>query len=185
MDIIITGSVGIGKTTVCKKLLELARKDGYTCGGILTPKAIDGNNVKGIEAIDIQTGERECLAALEDIYDGPRIGRYFFNPEGISFGAKAIEKGASADIFIVDEIGYLELQGGGFACAIAKVRAKKMANSILVIRKELVLDFQAQLDNGLPIFEATLENRSDLPQRIYSYLVTSLPEASPKAKAKP
>ncbi|NLE09678.1 MAG: AAA family ATPase, partial [Dehalococcoidales bacterium] len=32
--LIITGAVGSGKTTVCKKVLETARNTGCRCGGI-------------------------------------------------------------------------------------------------------------------------------------------------------
>ena len=53
MVIIVTGAIGIGKTTVCRKLIEIVRNRGYTCGGILTYKAPD----KGIIIEDIQSGE--------------------------------------------------------------------------------------------------------------------------------
>ena len=172
MDIIITGRVGIGKTTVCQKILGLARRAGCTCGGILTPKVVDGNTVKGIDVIDIKSGKRETLASLEDVYDGPHIGRYFFKPSGIRFGIRAIENGASSDILMIDEIGYLELQGEGFVNALSLIKTKKVANSILVIRKALLPDFQPQLDRELSVFEVNLNNRNELPQRIYSYLAT-------------
>jgi nucleoside-triphosphatase THEP1 len=52
--IIITGAIGIGKTTVCEKVIELVRSSGYSCGGILTHKAA----YERLIASDIQTGER-------------------------------------------------------------------------------------------------------------------------------
>ena len=107
MVIIITGAIGIGKTTVCRKLIEKVRNRGLTCGGILTCKAAD----ESIIIEDIQTGERGNLANTDNIYNGPRTRKYFFNPEGIDFGIQAVDKGISMAILVVDEIGHLEIRG--------------------------------------------------------------------------
>jgi nucleoside-triphosphatase THEP1 len=173
MNIIVTGKVGIGKTTVCEKVVEIARTLGYSCGGILTPKSEEG-----ITIVDVQTGEREVLASLTDIYQGPRTGRYFFNPEGITFGIKAIDRGISSDILFVDEVGHLELKGEGFAKVMELVRAGKARNSVLVIRKELLSAFSARLGPNWLIIETNIYNRSQLPQRICTLLTGNSPAYS-------
>ena len=173
MNVILSGRVGIGKTTVCRKILTLARKKGYRCGGILTPKITNGDAVTGIAIIDIQTREKETLASVESIYDGPRVGRYYFNSLGIEFGKKAIRNGASSDILLIDEIGYLELRGEGFAFVPALIQTGKLTSSILVIRQELLTDFKNQFNMALPVFEVNLNNRNGLPKRIYRFLMES------------
>jgi len=170
VNLIVSGRVGIGKTTVCEKVLALAREGGLRCGGILTLKIASGSTIAGIAIIDIQTWQKETLASVDNIYDGPRIGRYYFNPAGIEFGRRAIKNGAKSDVLFVDEIGYLELRGEGFTCAPALVKAGKVANSILVIRRELLPDFQTQFNKALPVFEVNLDNREVLPGRIYQLL---------------
>lgn len=170
MNIIITGEIGVGKTTVCEKVIEIAKRAAYTCGGILTPKVLDGGVVSGIDVIDIQSGEIEILASVEDIYEGPRVGRYFFNPNGIRFGIRAIEKGGFSDLLLVDEVGHLELEGKGFVEALELIKSGAVKNSILVIRKELLSAFLAQLGTQLSVFETTINNRDELPQKIYSSL---------------
>jgi nucleoside-triphosphatase THEP1 len=165
MNIIVTGKVGIGKTTVCEKVVEIARTLGYSCGGILTPKSKEG-----IIIVDVQTGEREVLASLANIYQGPHTGRYFFNPDGISFGIKAIDRGISSDILFVDEVGHLELKGEGFAKILELVRSGKARNPVLVIRKELLPAFSARLDFKVSIIETTIKNRDELPQKICTLL---------------
>lgn len=165
MHIIITGKVGIGKTTVCEKVVAMAKHLGHSCGGFLTPKS-----KQGIIIIDIQTGESKPLASFTDTYKGPHIGRYFFNPEGISFGIKAIDAGVSSDILCVDEIGYLELKGEGFAKVLEVVRTGRVKNSILVIRKELLPEFLPWLEPRASIIETTIHNRSELPQKICTLL---------------
>lgn len=174
MDIIITGEIGIGKTMVCQKVAEMAKEKGYTCGGILTRKALNNGVIKGIDIIDIESGQREVLASVEDIYDGPRIGRYFFNPGGIRFGIEAIERRASSDLLLVDEIGHLELRGGGFVNALKLIDLGRIRNCILVIREVLLSAFLARLGTKLSIFEVTISNRDKLPSKIYSFLSASL-----------
>ena len=165
MNIVVTGKVGVGKTTVCEKVLGIARSLGYSCGGILTPKS-----EQGIVIVDVQTGERKVLASINKIYQGPRTEKYFFNPEAIEFGSKAIDRGISADILFVDEVGYLELKGEGFVEALEIIRAGKAKNSILVIRQELLPAFSARLGSKVATVETTIENRNQLPQKIGTLL---------------
>lgn len=171
MVIIVTGAIGIGKTTVCRKLIEIARNRGYTCSGILTDKAPD----KSIIIEDIQTGEKETLASTNNVYHGPRTRKYFFNPEGIDFGIRAIDKGISSAILIVDEIGHLELRGEGFGNVPELIKAGQVKDCILVIRSELLPAFLPQLPTAPLVFETTINNRNQLPQEIGSVLLQKLP----------
>jgi nucleoside-triphosphatase THEP1 len=167
MVIIVTGAVGIGKTTVCRKLIEIARNRGYTCGGILTYKSAN----KDIIIESIQSGERETLAGVNNVYDGPHTVKYSFNPKGIEFGTRAIDKGTSADVFLVDEIGPLELRGEGFARVPQLIKTSQAKACVLVIRKELLLAFLPQLPAPFSVFETTRDNRDQLPQEIGSVLL--------------
>jgi len=172
MVIVVTGTIGIGKTTVCRKLIEVARNQGYTCGGILTDKAADNSII--IE--DVQSGERETLASIKNVYHGPRTTRYFFNPRGIYFGIQAIDKGISSAILLIDEIGQLELRGEGFAEVPELIKAGKIKECVLVIRKELLPAFLPQLPTTPLVFETTIDNRNQLPQEIGSVLLKKLRE---------
>ena len=170
MVIIVTGAIGIGKTTVCRKLVGLLRNRGYTCGGVLSYKTAD----KGIIIEDIQSGEKETLASINNVYHGPRTAKYFFNPMGINFGIRAIDKGTSAAILIVDEIGHLELKKEGFAKTLELITLGKIKNCILVIRNELLPAFLLQLPPTPLVFETTINNRNQLPQEIGSVLLEKL-----------
>jgi len=170
MVIIVTGAIGIGKTTVCRKLIEIARNRGYTCGGILTYKAVN----KDIIIEDIQSGEKETLASINNAYHGPHTAKYSFNPKGIDFGIQAVDKGTSAAILVVDEIGHLELRGEGFVRVIELIKADKIKDCILVIRRELLSTFLPQLPATPLIFKTTVNSRSQLPQEIVSVLLEKL-----------
>ena len=162
MVIIVTGTIGIGKTTVCEKVINIARSKGYSCGGIITRKTRNEDII--IE--DIQTGAIETLASISNIYQGPRTAKYFFNPEGIDFGIQAIDRGTASDILLVDELGHLELSGDGFARVIEQVATGKVKNCILVIRKELLSAYLPKLGAKVAVFETTIKNRNQLPGEI-------------------
>ena len=162
MVIIVTGAIGIGKTTVCEKVVRIARSQGHSCGGVITRKARNEDIV--IE--DIQTGETRVLASTGGIYQGPRTAKYSFNPEGIYFGIQAIERGTSSNILLVDELGPLELRGQGFARIMEQIAAGKVKNCIVVIRKELLSAFLPLLGIVTSIFEITSDNRNELPGEI-------------------
>jgi nucleoside-triphosphatase THEP1 len=162
MVIIVTGTTGIGKTTVCQKVIKIALSRGYSCGGVITCKTRNGD----ILIEDIQTGETKILASTSNIYQGPHTARYFFDPEGIAFGIQAIDRGTASDIFVVDELGHLELHGEGFVNAVEKIVTGKVKNCILVIRKELLSSFLPQLGVSTTIFETTPDNRNQLPGKI-------------------
>jgi nucleoside-triphosphatase THEP1 len=172
MVIVITGSIGIGKTTVCEKVVKIIRNSGYSCGGILTHKAANERLI----VLDIQTGERAILASTDNTFDGPRTPRYSFNPEAIKFGIRAINKAIDSDVLIIDELGHLELSGEGFAESLKLVKIGRVKNSILVIRKELLPAFLAQLGDNPSIFEITINTRDRLPRKICSSSIGNLPD---------
>lgn len=174
MVIIITGAIGIGKTTVCEKVIKIVRSSGYSCGGILTHKAAH----ESLIALDIQTGERAILASTDNTFDGPRTPKYSFNPEAIKSGIRAINKAIDSDVLIIDELGYLELDGEGFAKSLELVKTGRVKNAILVIRKQLLPAFLAQLGNNPAVVETTISNRDRLPRRICSFLIGNLPDCS-------
>jgi nucleoside-triphosphatase THEP1 len=170
MLVIVTGPIGVGKSAVCRKLVDIVRARGYTCGGILTYKAAD----QGIAIEDIESGVTGALASIDEVYPGPRTGRYFFNPEGIDFGKRAIDRGTSKALLVVDEIGHLELRGEGFANTLELIKENKVGNCVLVIREELLPGFKIQLPIKPVVFKTTVDNRNQLPQEIGSVLLEKL-----------
>ena len=170
MLIIVTGSIGIGKSTVCRKFIEIVRNQGHTCAGILTYKSAD----KDIVIEDIQSGQKETLASIHDVYQGPRTAKYVFNPDGIEFGNQAIDEGSSATILLVDEIGQLELRAEGFAKILELIHSGKVRVCILVIRRALLPAFLSQLPPAPLVFETTISNRNQLSEEIGSVVLEEL-----------
>jgi len=167
MLVVVSGQIGAGKTTVCQRVIDIARDNGCTCGGVLTRKTGDG----GILTVDIRSGSSMPLASTRPIYRGPQTGKYWFNPAGIEFGMDAIRRGTRSNILVVDELGHLELEGEGFALAPEILRRRRVRDSIVVIRSELVEAFLPLLGSAALIFRTTPENRDLLPRQIAALLL--------------
>lgn len=167
MNVVIIGKKGIGKTTVCLKLLEILLKKGFKCGGILTSK--DDN--KNIIANNILTGKSEILASVNNVFNGPNIGKYFFSNEGINFVNEAIKKSIYADILFIDEIGHLEFEGKGFFIILDLLKHNVIKNSVLVVRSSLLKTFLNEVKIKSAVFEVTIKNRDELPLKIEKFLI--------------
>ena len=182
MKIFLTGHIGVGKTTVCKKLLSKLKKNKFNCAGIVTPKTPDGN----IKAYDIKSNTSTMLAFLKgnigdkkinvsgDKLDGPIIGKYFFTHQGIEFGNNAICSGIDSDVLFIDELGQLELNNKGFTKAVKVINFKKAGNIIVVVRKSLLSLYIKKLScklNNYCILEINEENRDKMPAKIYEMII--------------
>ena len=160
MRIILTGEKGVGKTTTCKKIIELAREEGLTCCGVITSQEKEDLVVE-----DLSTGEKRLLATGagdKRISNGISLCSFVFSKKGIEFGKKAL--GKKGDLLTIDEIGKLELGGEGFNNAISAFKSKRNKNSILVVRDTLKKDVLRKLDTcNFKTIKVTRRNREDIP----------------------
>jgi len=159
--IIITGKIGVGKSTVCRQVLEQLQSDGFDCRGVLTLK--EENNLL---VSNIHTGEKVPFAKKVRDNRGAACSRFDFLAAGINFGKQAIAASLEADVLIIDEAGSLELAGRGFSNLFDIVAARKTKLNILVIREKTLHLYLNLLNCTRDIFTVTLINREKLAQEI-------------------
>lgn len=163
--VVVTGKRGVGKTTVCEKAYRILRAEGWRCGGILTRKVKDSlGRIQGIEILDLWVDPPEArpLATTRpERADGPRIGPYAFLQSGLAFGRKALRRGfAEGDVLFGDELGYLELQGGGFDLLLDMLSAESGPRVAVVIRSDLLDETLSRLHGvKIHVLEVTVPNR--------------------------
>ena len=139
--IILTGETGSGKTTCAAAVVELLRQRGVKVGGVLATGLLHESRRSGFDITDLSTGrtvplcrEGEAGSAAEQ-----RWGRFTFAHEGLELGREALTvRGPSADVVVVDEVGPLELAGGGWAAALDELAAG-FRGGILVDRRLAVV----------------------------------------------
>ena len=107
---LVTGSPGVGKSTVVSKIVMKLKSAGVIVGGCTTSERRSGGARMGFEIRDLSSGKSgELASALSKV--GPRVGRYRVNLTDLAnIGGTALESASSAsELIVVDEVGPMEL----------------------------------------------------------------------------
>lgn len=133
---------GAGKTTFCMALAEHARSMGRRVTGILSLPVWENGEKVGILAQDLRNGETHLLAVSSRF---PRpgfsmpLGNWLFSPETLAWGNDLLASSLPTDLFIVDELGPLELiRGEGWVNALTMLSQPRYTIGIAVVRPSLV-----------------------------------------------
>ena len=165
----VTGSPGIGKTTILLKTAEALEKKGYKIGGMLSQEAREKEARVGFEIIDIETKRRGWLAHMRQS-NGPQIGKYRVNLADLeSIGALAIRNAVvNAQIIIIDEIGPMELHSSAFKEAVTEALSSgKPVIGVIHERAQDSLIKSMRKRDDTQIIQVTRGNR----ERIHSLLI--------------
>ena len=147
-NILITGTPGIGKTTLIKKLSE-ALKDLHPVG-FYTSEIREKGIRKGFELISLN-GKKRPLSHTE-IKSPYRVGKYRVDIKGFEeFLASITFLESASKLIIIDEIGKMECFSEKF-----KTIIKEILNS-----EKLVIATISLKDNG---FISEIKRRSDVMQ---------------------
>lgn len=126
--IILTGSPGVGKTTIIQKVCsELLRKD-VPVKGFYTSEVREKGKRIGFDVVSL-AGEKSSLARIGNI-TGHKVGQYVVDLQSFESVALPIFKSLNENfIIVIDEIGKMELFSKSFE--IATKTAFSSRNTIL------------------------------------------------------
>ncbi|MEM2440695.1 MAG: NTPase [Candidatus Bathyarchaeia archaeon] len=166
--LLLTGSPGVGKTTLLLKVVDALRSRGYSVGGMVSREVRAGGTRIGFEILDLASGKRGWLAHVNQKI-GPQVGKYRVNIADLdSVGVEAILKALrECDIIAVDEIGPMELFSEKFRKAVQEaIESGKLVLGVVhwKARDKLVDAVKAHPDTE--IFTVTFENRDKLHQKV-------------------
>ncbi|GFO21549.1 nucleoside-triphosphatase thep1 [Plakobranchus ocellatus] len=132
--ILITGIPGVGKTTVMSKIHQDLLKQSITCSGFITEEVRNNGRRIGFDVVTF-SGQRGQLARVSDASSGApgarqkdiKVGQYSVNL--ISFEQTALitlksppqESQSGRCVYLVDEIGKMELFSQSFIQAVRKL----------------------------------------------------------------
>jgi nucleoside-triphosphatase THEP1 len=156
--ILVSGPVGSGKTTLCQRLVDAARRRGFCVGGVLTPPVMEAGVKVGIEAVDLGTGETRLLACNGRDLKGTQVGPYSFDDQTLEWVAarcaeSLTESPASTGetLVFVDEMGRLELnRGAGLARLIPLLVQSRDRHVVVIVRDTLLDRLMARVQEGEP-----------------------------------
>lgn len=159
--IAVTGSPGVGKSTLVERTLELYRG---TAGGVLAREVRAAGRRVGFELLDLSSGKRGILAW--ETGEGPRLGRYRVNLKDLEeIGARAVENALGCDLIVVDEVGPMELLSEKFVDAVLKaIRSHKPM--LVVLKEGSQHPLAREIRKTFKVITVTREKRDALPEEI-------------------
>lgn len=167
----LTGNPGVGKTTLIEFLYHFLRNKGFFPVGFITKEIREKGERKGFVLLDLNSDKIYPLAlkkAPNQEIDLPSVGKYSVILENLE---ALVEKyhnflESTDHIFIVDEIGKMEILSSKFCKFIEKLLGSSHCVVATVGKGEVpflkkIRNFEASL-----LCEVTLENRSFLRKRL-------------------
>jgi nucleoside-triphosphatase len=174
--LLLTGSPGVGKTTVLLRVVESLKAKGYSVGGMISREVRSDGTRVGFEVLDLSTNRRGWLAHVNQPI-GPQVGKYRVNLDDLNdIGVEAIGKAVDkCDVIAIDEIGPMELFSEKFREAVGKaVECGKVVVGVVhwKARDRLIEEVKKREDTE--VLEVTCENRNKLHESIVGKAVVFL-----------
>jgi pyridoxamine 5'-phosphate oxidase len=176
--VLLVGAVGAGKTAAGLQLLSLLRSYGLRPGGILSPRVLKGEETIGYSIIDLATNTTHPFASLDP--GEIRVGRFFISTQGLKLAERAIETALRAcSVVFVDEIGRLELEGGGHAPSVRRI-LRSDAVPVFLVRDTFVeqaIELFEIADPMIFFVSQLREGEEDLPggEKTFWQIIDSIP----------
>lgn len=137
---IVTGTVGQGKTTCIEKIARAMREKDISCSGIYTPRVMDDETIISYDIVDITSNTRECFLRQTGKVNQAKIGRYYISEQGLQHGINSLKTSlkSNSSLIIIDEVGKLELDGGGWSDCISDILNVGNSYLLLAVRDKFV-----------------------------------------------
>ncbi|MDO8835650.1 MAG: nucleoside-triphosphatase [Vicinamibacterales bacterium] len=135
--VVIVGPSGAGKSTLCRRVVDEWRRRGLPGAGVMAELRHDTPDARGLDVVDVATGRRLPLAEFDRATGGPNTGRWHFRQDTFAAGLAWCETVSHDTLFVVDEVGPLELeQGLGWALLVPRV-ATHQGPALVAVRPAL------------------------------------------------
>jgi nucleoside-triphosphatase len=173
---LLTGSPGVGKTTVLMKCVKNLSEKGVSVGGMVSSEIREGKARVGFEIQDLTNTQNGILAHVNQ-KRGPKVGKYRVNLEDLhNIGVQAIRKALmKCDLIAIDEIGPMELFSEEFKEAVGEaLKSRKLVLAVVHYRAndEIISKVKSREDAETII--VAVENRKELAQEIVGEILKIL-----------
>jgi nucleoside-triphosphatase len=175
MRLFLTGNLGVGKTTLTRAIVQ--RLKGITCAGFYTEDTRERGQRTGFRIVTLD-GQKGILATLGQ--KKPTVGKYSIHVE--EFEKLVLVQldpiTTRADLYVIDEIGKMELLSRQFRSRIVELLAQPTNLLATITKKGNGFTDQLKRRSDIEIIEVTRKNRDELPdelaRKIKTQLTTSL-----------
>lgn len=183
---LVTGPPGVGKTTLIIRVLESlkAANPSLKVQGFYTREIREGSERVGFEVVtlDGRTGPLASnkISSAESLR-WPTVGRYRVDVASFeSLALPELQVKEDTELFIIDEVGKMELYSSFFFPAVLRVLQSNvpLLASIPIPKSGRDIPGVARLRNepGATVFTLSKSNRDAMKEQIYSHLTDLLPK---------
>jgi nucleoside-triphosphatase len=166
-NLLLTGPPACGKTTAILRLVE--RLSDLRLAGFYTAEVREHGNRVGFEAIAISTGLHATLAHVRS-KSRVRVGRYGVETSALVPLVAAELKPGDVDLFVVDEIGKMELFCGEFVDAVRCLLDGPVPVVATVAMRGGGLIAEVKARQDVRLVRVTEENRNQLPGELEGWV---------------
>jgi nucleoside-triphosphatase THEP1 len=160
---LVSGPRNAGKTTFLKKLVQQLQAQGHVPAGILSLKVWDKGQLAGYDMYNVSSGQCVPLLRIQPGDSREMVGNYYICRQGFVLGRRTLLHAARQRhrMVFVDEVGRLELQGGGWAGAINTLTRQPGLLLVLCVRdafvEEVIRKWNIKSPNLVSIHETSVE----------------------------
>ncbi len=164
MRLLLTGVPGIGKTTIIRNVVE--RLKGLKCAGFYTEERRRQGQRIGFRIITLDGAEGTLASTGEK--KGPKVGRYAVHVEEFETLVLPLfdSVATSADLYVIDEIGKMELLSEKFKTRLMDLLARPTNVLATVAKKGNSFIEAIKKRDDIELIELTRENRDRLPEEL-------------------
>jgi nucleoside-triphosphatase len=168
-NLLLTGPPSCGKTTAVLRLVE--RLADLRVAGFYTREVREGGNRVGFEALGISSGRHATLAHVRS-KSRLRVGRYGVESAALAplVGAELGRPAGEADLFVIDEIGKMELSCDEFVDAVRQLLDGVVPVLATVAMKGGGLIAEAKARADVRLVKVTEVNRDRLPGELEAWV---------------
>ncbi|MHB8095319.1 MAG: nucleoside-triphosphatase [Candidatus Aminicenantales bacterium] len=142
---ILTGPVHSGKTSLLKAAAGRWKSEGRRVGGFLNEMRREGAAIIGYDLLDLADESSVPFLRKEGGPTWEKAGSYLFVPGALGKARDILARDRAADLLVVDEVGPLELSGGGYWKDIRKALSSG-TRSLWVVRASILESLGAELE---------------------------------------
>jgi len=180
--ILISGERRIGKSTLVANVATRAQGRGLKVGGIIAESTWKKDGSKdGIDAYNLDNGERRQLATIVKDAKTTTVGEYAFDMKTADWALKVMQQALATplDLVIIDEMGRLELFYGCGYAPLIPLLATAQPRVVMILVREGYVNSLLEKSGIEPkaIIKVDEANRDKLPERLYRRLRKLLRES--------
>ncbi|NIO41004.1 MAG: NTPase [Burkholderiales bacterium] len=165
--LLLTGSPGVGKTTVIRRVVECLQ--GRRLAGFYTQEIREHGVRRGFRLTTLD--DQEKIMAHVDFDKTFRVGRYGVDLAAIEAAVQgSLVPNEATDVYLVDEIGKMECLSTKFIVAMRTLLSADKAVVATVAEKGVGFISEVKSRADVELWRVTMANRDALPARVITRL---------------